>query len=115
MSPNFEPEKPVEQSPAVDYTDAVTGVKVSADKGVFDEGVQIVISGITKGADYDVAVASLSDVGKKFKLYEIHFENADGVEVQPNGTVTVYYPIPAGYDEDNVVLYRINEDGRKPL
>ena len=88
--PNFEPEKPVEQSPAVDYTDAVTGVKVSADKGVFDEGVQIVISGITKGVDYDVAVASLSDVGKKFKLYEIHFENADGVEVQPNGTVTVY-------------------------
>ena len=87
--PNFEPEKPVEQSPAVDYTDAVTGVKVSADKGVFDEGVQIVISGITKGVDYDVAVASLSDVGKKFKLYEIHFENADGVEVQPNGTVTV--------------------------
>lgn len=113
--PNFEPEKPVEQSPAVDYTDAVTGVKVSTDKGVFDEGVQIVISGITKGADYDVAVASLSDVGKKFKLYEIHFENADGVEVQPNGTVTVYYPIPAGYDEDNVVLYRINEDGTKTL
>ena len=113
--PNFEPEKPVEQSPAVDYTDAVTGVKVSADKGVFDEGVQIVISGITKGVDYDVAVASLSDVGKKFKLYEIHFENADGVEVQPNGTVTGYYPIPAGYDEDNVVLYRINEDGTKTL
>ena len=70
--PNFEPEKPVEQSPAVDYTDAVTGVKVSADKGVFDEGVQIVISGITKGVDYDVAVASLSDVGKKFKLYDGH-------------------------------------------
>ena len=111
----IKPEEPVEQSPAVDYTDAATGVKVNADKGVFDEGVQIVISGITKGVDYDVAVASLSDVGKKFKLYEIHFENADGVEVQPNGTVTVYYPIPAGYDEDNVVLYRINEDGTKTL
>ena len=35
--------------------------------------------------------------------------------MQPNGTVTVYYPIPAGYDEDNVVLYRINEDGTKTL
>ena len=48
--PAFEPEEPVEQSPAVDYTDAATGVKVNADKGVFDEGVQIVVSEITSGA-----------------------------------------------------------------
>ena len=35
--------------------------------------------------------------------------------MQPNGTVTVSYPIPAGYDAANVVLYRINEDGSKTL
>ena len=46
--PNFEPEEPVEQSPAVDFTDSATGVKVNADKGVFDEGVQIVVSEITQ-------------------------------------------------------------------
>ena len=113
--PNFEPEEPVEQSPAVNFTDSATGVKVNADKGVFAEGVQIVVSEITQGADYDAAVSSLSDVGKKFKLYEIHFEDADGSEVQPNGTVTVSYPIPKGYAEDKIVLYRINEDGTKTL
>ena len=113
--PAFEPEEPAEQSPAVDYTDARTGVKVHADKGVFEEGVQMVVSEITKGAAYDKAVSALSDVGKKFKLYDVHFENAEGDEVQPNGLVTVYYPISEGYDADHVVLYRINEDGTKTL
>ena len=113
--PAFEPEEPAEQSPAVDATDSATGVKVHADKGVFEEGVQLVVDAITSGADYEAAASALSDVGKKFKLYEIHFEDADGNEVQPNGTVTVSYPIPKGFDEDKLVLYRINEDGTKTL
>lgn len=113
--PAFEPEEPAEQSPAVDATDSATGVKVNADKGVFEEGVQLVVDAITSGADYEAAASALSDVGKKFKLYEIHFEDVDGNEVQPNGTVTVSYPIPKGYDENKLVLYRINEDGTKTL
>lgn len=113
--PGFEPENPVEQSPAIDYTDSVTGVKIHADKGVFEEDVKIVITEIASGAEYENAGSVLKEVGKKFKLYEIHFENGDGTEVQPNGTVTVSYPIPAGYDVANVVLYRINDDGSKTL
>lgn len=112
--PDFQPEEPVEQSPAVNVTDPSTGIKVEADKGVFPEGVEQVVTQITSGADYDKAASALSDVGKKFRLFEIHFE-LDGAEVQPNGIVTVYYPIPEGYDADKVVLYRINEDGTKTL
>lgn len=112
--PDFQPEEPVEQSPAVNVTDPTTGIKVEADKGVFPEGVEQVVTQITSGADYDRAASILSDVGKKFRLFEIHFE-LDGVEVQPNGIVTVYYPIPKGYDADKVVLYRINDDGTKTL
>lgn len=110
--PNFEPEEPVEQSPAVDYTDAKTGVKVNADKGVFDEGVQIVVSEITKGADYDATVASLSDVGKKFKLYDVKFLDADGNEVAPNGTVSISFPVAAGYDSANLAVYRLADGGK---
>ena len=110
--PAFEPEEPVEQSPAVDYTDAATGVKVNADKGVFDEGVQIVVSEITKGADYDNAVSSLSDVGKKFKLYDVKFLDADGNEVTPNGTVSISFPIAAGYDSANLAVYRLADGGK---
>lgn len=112
--PDFQPEEPVEQSPAVNVTDPSTGIKVEADKGVFPEGVEQVVTQITSGADYDKAASVLSDVGKKFRLFEIHFE-LDGAEVQPNGIVTVYYPIPEGYDADKVVLYRINDDGTKTL
>ena len=112
--PDFQPEEPVEQSPAVNVTDPTTGIKVEADKGVFPEGVEQVVTQITSGADYDRAASILSDVGKKFRLFEIHFE-LDGAEVQPNGIVTVYYPIPEGYDADKVVLYRINDDGTKTL
>lgn len=112
--PDFQPEEPVEQSPAVNVTDPTTGIKVEADKGVFPEGVEQVVTQITSGADYDRAASILSDVGKKFRLFEIHFE-LDGAEIQPNGIVTVYYPIPEGYDADKVVLYRINDDGTKTL
>lgn len=110
----IKPEEPVEQSPAVNVTDSTTGIKIQADEGVFPEGVKLVVTPITSGADYDRAASILSDVGKKFRLFEIHFE-LNGAEVQPNGIVTVYYPIPEGYDADKVVLYRINEDGTKTL
>ena len=110
--PNFEPEEPVEQSPAVDFTDSATGIKVHADKGVFDEGVQIVVSEITSGADYDSAVSSLSDVGKKFKLYDIKFLDADGNEVSPNGTVSISLPITTGYDSANLAVYRLADGGK---
>jgi len=110
--PAFEPGGPVEQSPAVDYTDAATGVKVNADKGVFDEGVQIVVSEITKGADYDNAVSSLSDVGKKFKLYDVKFLDADGNEVSPNGTVSISFPVAAGYASANLAVYRLADGGK---
>ena len=72
--PDFQPEEPVEQSPAVNVTDPSTGIKVEADKGVFPEGVEQVVTQITSGADYDKAASVLSDVGKKFRLSEIHFE-----------------------------------------
>ena len=110
--PNFEPEEPVEQSPAVDFTDSATGVKVSAGKGVFDEGVQIVVSEITKGADYDKAASSLSDVGKKFKLYDVKFLDASGSEVSPNGTVSISFPITAGYDSGKAAAYRMADSGK---
>ena len=49
----------------MEFTDSKTGVKVNADKGVFDEGVQIVVSEITQGADYDMAVTSLQRCGQE--------------------------------------------------
>ena len=112
---SFKPQDPVEQSPAVDAADSATGVKVHADKGVFEAGVKLVVNPITAGDVYNKAANSLADIGNKFRLYEVHFDNTQGQEVQPNGTVTVYYPVPEGFDVNNLALYRINEDGTKTL
>lgn len=109
------PDKPEEQSPALDYTDSKTGVKVSADKGVFDEGVQVVVTEITEGTDYTVAVKALEDTGKKFKLYNVKFLDKDGSEVTPNGTVSISIPAPAGYDTSKLSVFRINDGSSKTV
>lgn len=113
--PSFQPDQPEELSPAVDVTDAKTGVKVHADKGVLPEGAQVIVTEITSGSDYDSAAKALSDVGKKFKLYEVRFVDANGQELQPTGPVSVSYPVAAGYDKAQLALYRINDDGTKTL
>ena len=109
------PDKPEEQSPALDYTDSKTGVKVSADKGVFDEGVQVVVAEITEGTDYANAVKALEDTGKKFKLYNVKFLDKDGNEVTPNGTVSISIPAPAGYDTSKLSVFRINDGSSKTV
>lgn len=100
---------------ALDYTDSKTGVKVSADKGVFDEGVQVVVAEITEGTDYTNAVKALEDTGKKFKLYNVKFLDKDGNEVTPNGTVSISIPAPAGYDTSKLSVFRINDGSSKTV
>lgn len=102
-----------EQSPAVDYTDADTGVKVNADKGVFEADTVIDVTEITTGDDFNNAKSALSDVGTKFKLYNIAFADGEGAEVAPNGTIELSFPIHAGYNADELFVYRINADGTK--
>ena len=75
----------------------------------------MIVTEITKGADYDNTAIFLSDIGKKFKLYGVKFLDKDGNEVAPNGTVTIGFPIAAGYDSSNLAVYRINKDGSKTL
>lgn len=112
---DIETEAPTVQSPAIDYTDAATGVKISAGKGVFEEGVEIVVTEITSGTDYDKSELALSDIGEKFRLYDVKFFDKEGSEAAPNGTITISFPVPNGYDSEKLAVYRINEDGSKTL
>ena len=103
-----------EKSPAVDVTDKKTGVHVSAAEGVLPAGSELKVTRVGAGTEYTKAANALADVGSNFELYEVHFEK-DGQEVEPEGSVVVKYLIPAGMNADNVVLYRINDDGSKTL
>lgn len=103
-----------EKSPAVDVTDEKTGIHVSAAEGVLPEGSELKVTKVSAGTEYTKAANALADVGSSFELYEVHFEK-NGQEVEPDGSVVVKYLIPAGMNADNVVLYRINDDGSKTL
>lgn len=107
-SGEIDPEKPVEQSPEVNFTDTATGVKVHADKGVLPEGASITVTAVTSGAAYDSAVAVLGDDAKNAKLYEVKFFDKDGNTVKPNGTVSITFPS----DDENTIVYRISDDSK---
>ena len=77
--------------------------------------MKIVVTEIKDGSDYDKTANALSDIGKKFKLYDVKFLDKDGNEVAPNGTVTISFPAGAGYDSAKLAAYRINDDGSKVL
>ncbi len=109
-----EPEKPEPDHPAVDIEDKETGIRIYADENVFTEEVSLVVTPIHQGDEgYDAAAKVLDNTGKKFQLFEIHFENQKGETVQPNSKVSVSYPIPTDYNVDKLAVYRINEDGTK--
>ena len=73
------------------------------------------VTPVTSGDMFDKAKTALDGTSGKFTVYEIYFVDAEGSVVQPNGVVTVSYPIPSDYDSTALALYRINEDGTKTL
>lgn len=40
------------------------------------------------------------------------FLDADGNEVAPNGTVSISFPVAAGYDSANLAVYRLADGGK---
>jgi hypothetical protein len=99
---DIEPEKPVEQSPEIDFTDDATGVKIHADKGVFAEGTKVTVT----AADVDTAE------NEKAVGFEVKFTDADGNAVKPNGVYTLSLPVPE--DFTSPATYRIN-NGKRTL
>ena len=111
------PDKPVvpgvDEHPAVNLEDKATGIKIHADAGVFQENVKLVVTPISESdAAYKKAAEDLKSISGKFVLYEVHFVNDKGQEVQPQGTVTVSYPVPKDFDSAQMAVYRINDSGK---
>ncbi len=101
------PDEPVEDN-SVSITDPVTGVTVTVPEGAFSTDIMLVIEEITEGETYDTAKNNAFISGKSFKLYEIHFENVEGVIVQPAQAVTVRLPIPEGFNAARLTAYHFD-------
>ncbi|MDR2670911.1 MAG: S-layer homology domain-containing protein [Oscillospiraceae bacterium] len=99
---------------AVGLTDAATGIRLKAAAGVLPAQAALSVTAVTSGAGYTRAETALADTAARFVLYDLAVR-ADGAEVQPEGAVSVYIPLPEGFDGRRAALYRINDDGAATL
>ena len=118
-----------EKKPTVEYTEELTEVivKVTVEEGAFDKDVSLVVKPLDKDnaedkqayEDAEKALAENEQTYDGILLYDIHFEDADGKEVEPDGTVSVEMKakkkalrqIPAGnINEQSVKVTHIGQD-----
>ena len=90
--------------------DDATGAIFEADAGVFTEGTTLSVEEIGRdNPSYASAENVLKDTCKDFKLYDVS-ASRNGADIQPNGELTVTWPIPDGFGTD-VALYLLSSDG----
>lgn len=93
----------------------VANVTAEADEGVIPEGATLVADLLT-GNDAEVAGQELDEAGVEYDGYmalDIHLEDADGNEVEPNGEVRVLMVAPAALPENadpNTVTVQHHEE-----
>lgn len=89
-------------------TEDNTGAMICYIGGVYDGGV--VLNVVPADAN-SAAFGIIDDLAPgQFVLYDIT-TTVDGEKVQPNGTVTVKLPIPAGFDRENLAVYFVSNEG----
>jgi len=86
----------------------ITGIRLESTTQI-PENTQLVAERIENSALISRVNNTLSDI-QRFVVYEISLE-ANGIEIQPNGKVRIGIPIPEDFNNSNVVVYRIEENG----
>ncbi|MCD8083776.1 MAG: NEAT domain-containing protein, partial [Clostridiales bacterium] len=85
-----------------------TGIRVKGNTG--GPGVVLMAEKKEEGDDYERATRVLAGVAERLVVYDIKLRSGEST-VQPTAAVTLKIPIPADYDVNKLVLYRINDDG----
>lgn len=99
------------KAPAIKEKDESTGVEISAEQGVFQKGTEISIKYVSnKSETGELVKKALDGTSGRFVVFDISAMNVSEA-VQPDGTVKVTFPIPAGYSKDVAVFY-VGEDGK---
>jgi|GEM_PF-6677913 len=97
--------------PAVQQTDTGTKISIAAEEGVLPQNTQLAVSFVTEDTEnYRFTQSLLKDIAQRQTIYEISL-SSDGVQIQPNGKVTVRLPIPEGYNRRSLGIVRVMPDG----
>ena len=102
----------VNREKAISTTDTETNIKLDTTVDIVPAGTELIANKVTTGNTYNIAVSSLGDEVSNFVIYDIKLLN-EGVKVQPNGKVKISLPIPTDYDKNNLIVYRVDENGNK--
>lgn len=96
----------------VQLEDKEANVKLISSTAVIDSNTILEVNELKNGNIYNMIADTLKNVSSKFRAYDITLKS-NGLEIQPNGNVQVYLPIPNEYETSKIAVFRIEEDGRK--
>lgn len=97
------------------FTDKATGIKMDAKKGVYPTSAKTKITEIKNGTSQHSGVAeALAHITNQFIAYNIKVTNL-GVEVAPDGEVTLTFPIPEKFGSHSAFYYITEENTVKKL
>ncbi|MBQ7116588.1 MAG: leucine-rich repeat domain-containing protein [Clostridia bacterium] len=91
------------------HTDMATGIKVKYNSDAFNENAELTVTQTVINANF-----VFGDIYDRYIPYNICF-NVNGVEVQPNGTVTINIPVPADYNVGTLAVYYIDTNANTTL
>lgn len=123
----IEPEKPIEPAPnklitlyekgVTTIEENVYNIMVKALPVAISDDVKLEVNTIkTRNENYPKISKILSDIEGKKTYFDIKLIK-DNQEIQPNGYVTVYIPIPKEYDNERIEIYYVDVENEtfKPI
>lgn len=104
--PNVPDNTDAPDAPAIDTTlvDELTGVSCFIPAGKAPAGTEFMIQEITSGDEYDICAAAAKEGA--FKFYSPALV-ANGVQIQPTGTVKMTFPALEGIDSESAHVYSV--------
>lgn len=107
--PSDDPSKPSTGEPQTStLTDEDTGISISGED--IEEGMALRVNPIEEGDDYAFVQQLMAGKLSGWKAYDVSLTNF-GIAVAPSSPVTMTMPVPASCRGQNVVVYRLADDG----
>ena len=96
----------------INSEDEKTNVKLETTNDVVPADTKLVVEEITTGKEYTTVQNVLKEETTKMVVYDITLLS-NNVEIQPNGNVKISLPIPSDYNKENIIVYRVEDNGTK--
>ncbi len=97
------------------HTDKATGIRLDTKKGVYPESSKAKVSAISLGSSAHSGVAeAIAHITNQFFAYNIEVSNL-GFPVEPEGDVTITFPVPEKFGKGSAFYYITSENTIKKL